>query len=47
MMDPLVSGNHYCVPVHLGPTAVVHGLPDPPGTYPEEKTLWPLSADTE
>lgn len=46
-MDPFVSGDHYCVPVNLGPAAVVHGLPDPSGTYPEEKTLWSLSADTE
>lgn len=47
MMDSCVSGDHYCVPVHLGPTPVVHGLPDAPGTHPEEKTLWALSAHTE
>lgn len=35
---------HHNVPVHFGPTAALHVLPDSPGANIEEASLWTLAA---
>lgn len=37
-------GYHHNVPLHSGPAAALHGLPDPPGAHVEEASVWTLAA---
>lgn len=40
-------GYHHNVPLHFGPAAALHGLPDSPGAHFEEASVWTLAAHPE
>lgn len=43
----LIPGHHHHVPVHPGPAAALHGLPDSAGAHAEEASVRTLAAHPE